>query len=63
MRLAKHITDTLGKTQFSSNELSSAYDYVLQNLRSTLSKEELDSLLGKLRKWIEVGGNIEFVNK
>ena len=63
VRLAKHIIDTLGKTEFKPNELISAYEYVLKNMMSTLPKVVLDSLLTKLQKWIQEGGRVEFIQK
>ena len=63
MRLAKSITDTLQKTEFAPHELDRAYAFVLQNLQSSLAKNELDNLLNKINIWIDEGGSIEFITK
>ncbi len=63
VRLAKHIIDTLGKTEFKPNELISAYEYVLKNMMSTLPKTVLDTLLIKLQRWIWEGWRVEFIQK
>lgn len=63
IRLAKHITSTLKRSQFAPNELASAYEYVLTNMTSVLPEKELQSLLEKLKKWIWEGGKVEFIQK
>ncbi len=63
IRLALHITNTLGKKIFLPHELDSTYLYVMKNLESTLPKKDLDTLLMKLKVWIEQGGSIDFTEK
>ena len=63
LRLAKHITSTLNKIDFEPNELSGAYEYIVHNLSSKLSKEELDTLLLNFKNWIQEGGSVEFIYK
>ncbi|MBX9809370.1 hypothetical protein K2X92_03215, partial [Candidatus Gracilibacteria bacterium] len=63
LRIAKHITTTLHKTEFAPNELSGAYDYIVHNLSSKLSEDELAALLLNFRTWIQEGGKVEFNSK
>lgn len=60
LRLAKHITTTLHKTEFAPGELSGAYDYIVHNLSSKLSEDELAALLLNFKTWIAEGGKVEF---
>jgi Predicted membrane protein (DUF2339) len=63
LRLATHITSTLGKKEFHPGELKWAYSYVLKNLESTMPEKDLTPLLEKFHHWIESGGSVEFIEK
>lgn len=63
LRLAKHITDTYGRTTFQPRELQSAYQFVISNLESTMPKKDLDILLEKIKMWIEQGGSVNYISK
>ncbi len=63
IKLARYITDSLGKTIFSPGELTSAHGYVLGYIRSNLPARDLQSMLAKVEQWIQEGGSVIFKNK
>lgn len=63
LRLAKYISEKMGKITFAPGELARIYDIVVSHIDSRLSPEELSTLLSHIRLWIDQGGSIEFVEK
>ena len=53
--MACYITTQLQKSTFAPGELTDVFEKVLPNIESKLPKEELATLLGDIRKWIEMG--------
>lgn len=48
LRISLFIVEKLGKDRFAPNELSSVFGQVLPHVRSTLPKNQLDTILEKL---------------
>lgn len=53
-RVARRIAETFKKTEFRAGELARVYEKATPFVRSSLPKKDLEVLLEKLRRWIEV---------
>lgn len=62
-RVARRISETFEKTDFAPGELSKVYANAVPYVRSSLAKKDLETLLAKLRHWIDGGGSFEIVKK
>ena len=58
-RLAVYITNKLGKNTFEGEELRKAFDYVVKNISSDLSKRDFDLVTGKIEEFVKSGGDVK----
>ncbi len=58
-KLAIYITDKLGKTTFGSEELRKAFDHVVANISSDLSKTDFNLIQGKISEFVRSGGEVK----
>ena len=58
-KLAIYITTKLGKTTFKEEELRKAFDHVVTNISSDLSKTDFDLIQGKISEFVRSGGEVK----
>ncbi len=58
-RLAVYITTKLGKTTFAAEELRKAFDHVVANISSDLSKTDFDLVQWKINEFVKSGGEVK----
>lgn len=61
-RLAVYITEKMAKTIFEHDELRKAFDYVVMNISSNLSKTDFTLVAGKINDFVKSGGEVK-INK
>ncbi|GAB0174510.1 MAG: hypothetical protein HHAS10_03890 [Candidatus Altimarinota bacterium] len=63
IKLSRYIADSLGKTKFEPNELSTAFKFLVKNIKSNFDPEERKTLTNSIEEFIENGGEIRFEYK
>lgn len=63
MRLTRALVQGFHKDQFVPHELDASYALLIPQIRSTLPKKDLDSILEKINTWVVSGGSIVFTAK
>jgi hypothetical protein len=63
MKLAVYISNSLGKKTFLAWELKDAFEFVIKNLDSHLTREEYTSIVSNIQGFIMTGWSIELIEK
>lgn len=58
-RLSVYITTKLGKFTFEPEELHIAFDHVIENISSDLSKTDFNFIQGKISEFVKSGGEVK----
>lgn len=53
IKLSRYIADSLGKTKFEPNELSTAFKFLVKNIKSNFDPEERKTLTNSIEEFIE----------
>lgn len=64
IKVAKYLIIKLWKTTFAWNELTPYIQGIMEHLhQASISKAELDRIMGRINSWVESGGTIELKQK
>ncbi|MBP9812400.1 hypothetical protein KBC86_03385 [Candidatus Gracilibacteria bacterium] len=63
MKIALYISNSLGKKTFLPLELKNAFEFIIKNLDSHLSRDEYTNIVNAIEGFISTGGSIEIIEK
>jgi len=63
VKIAKLIANTYKKTDFKAGELEQAYELIESDYKSDLSPSQYTKIRSLVKRFVDVGGSIEFIKK